>query len=243
MLAILGGMADKAKNKRKDATSNAPERHTTGPETLTTDIDPRVGEDLQRVLDGRFAEARRVMRETLKDEQFRPPVGLPLEEARARTTGQLQDVLASGLPYGAFTEGQGGTGKTGDTLTSIEMLGHADLSLMVKAGVQWGLFGGAVSNLSTERHQDLVRDLIELRALGCFAMTERGHGSDVQQLETTATYDPDTQEFVINSPTASSEKWYIGNAARDGRFAAVFAQLYTPGVEESHGVHFRRPHS
>ena len=117
------------------------------------------------------------------------------------------------------------------------MLGHADLSLMVKAGVQWGLFGGAVSNLSTERHQDLVRDLIELRALGCFAMTERGHGSDVQQLETTATYDPDTQEFVINSPTASSEKWYIGNAARDGRFAAVFAQLYTPGVEESHGVH------
>lgn len=51
------------------------------------------------------------MRETLKDEQFRPPVGLPLEEARARTTGQLQDVLASGFPYGAFTEGQGGTGK------------------------------------------------------------------------------------------------------------------------------------
>lgn len=47
MLAILGGMADKAKNKRKDATSNAPERRTTGPETLTTDIDPRVGEDLQ----------------------------------------------------------------------------------------------------------------------------------------------------------------------------------------------------
>ena len=237
MLAILGDMADKAKNKRKDATSNAPERRTTGPETLTTDIDPRVGEDLQRVLDGRFAEARRVMRETLKDEQFHPPVGLPLEEARARTTGQLQDVLASGLPYGAFTEEQGGTGKTGDTLTSIEMLGHADLSLMVKAGVQWGLFGGAVSNLGTERHQDLVRDLIELRALGCFAMTERGHGSDVQQLETTATYDPDTQEFVINSPTASSEKWYIGNAARDGRFAAVFAHLYTPGVEESHGVH------
>ena len=27
-----------------------------------------------------------------------------------------------------------------------------DLSLMVKAGVQWGLFGGAIENLGTERH-------------------------------------------------------------------------------------------
>ncbi|HIW96120.1 MAG TPA: acyl-CoA oxidase, partial [Candidatus Corynebacterium gallistercoris] len=48
---------------------------------------------------------------------------------------------------------------------------------------------------------------------------------------------PETQEFIINSPTASSEKWFIGNAARDGRWAAVFAQLFVPGDEESKGVH------
>ena len=123
-----------------------------------------------------------------------------LEGSRAHTTDQLQMVLESGLPYGAFRKDQGGTGETGQTLTSIEMLGHIDLSLMVKSGVQWGLFGGAVGNLGTERHSELVKDLIELRALGCFAMTERGHGSDVQSLETTATYDPETQEFIINSP-------------------------------------------
>ena len=37
-------------------------------------------------------------------------------------------------------------------MTAFEMLGHTDLSLLVKAGVHWGLFGGAVTNLGTERH-------------------------------------------------------------------------------------------
>ena len=65
---------------------------------------------------------------------------------------------------------------------------------MVKAGVQWGLFGGAIENLGTERHHEAyVQRIIDLDLLGCFAMTETGHGSDVQSLETTATYDPATR--------------------------------------------------
>ena len=67
-------------------------------------------------------------------------------------------------------------------------------------------------------------------------MTETGHGSDVQSLETTATYDPATQEFVIDSPTRTSRKDYIGGAAETARVAAVFAQLITPDGE-GHGVH------
>ncbi|HIW96432.1 MAG TPA: acyl-CoA oxidase, partial [Candidatus Corynebacterium gallistercoris] len=154
-----------------------------------------VTEDLKSVLDGDFADARSRMRELLGTGKFAPRPDLDLEEARAHTTGQLTDVLETGLPQAAFRKEQGGTGDTGYCLTSIEMLGHSDLSLMVKSGVQWGLFGGAVGNLGSERHKQLVEDLINLKALGCFAMTERGHGSDVQALETTATYDPETQEF------------------------------------------------
>ena len=66
-------------------------------------------------------------------------------------------------------------------------------------------------------------------------MSEGGHGSDVQQLQTTATYDPETETFVIQTPTEGDHKEYIGNAARDGLMAAVFAQLIVDG--ENHGVH------
>lgn len=35
-------------------------------------------------------------------------------------------------------------------------------------------------------------------------------GTHLRGLETTATYDPATQEFVLNSPTVSSIKWWPG---------------------------------
>ena len=66
-------------------------------------------------------------------------------------------------------------------------------------------------------------------------MTEIGHGSDVASVGTTATFDPDTDEFVIHTPFKAAWKDYLGNAAQDGVAAVVFAQLITRGV--NHGVH------
>ena len=43
--------------------------------------------------------------------------------------------------------------------------------------------------------------------MGAYAQTELGHGSNVRGLETTATFDKDKDEFVINSPTLTSMKW------------------------------------
>ena len=101
---------------------------------------------------------------------------------------------------------------------------------MVKAGVQFGLFAGAIQHLGTERHHErYLADAISGRLLGCFAMTETGHGSNVQALGTTATYDEATGEFVVHTPPAAARKDYIGNAARHGRMAAVFAQLVVGG--------------
>src|SRR5262249_22007753 len=125
-------------------------------------------------------------------------------------------------------------------ITMIEMLAMSDLSLMVKAGVQWGLFGGAIENLGTERHHEAyVKKIINLELRGCFAMTETGHGSDVQSLETTATYDAAVGEFVIHSATPTARKDYIGGAAETATVAAVFAQLITTkdGELVNHGVH------
>ncbi|GLP74786.1 acyl-CoA oxidase [Mycobacterium antarcticum] len=191
---------------------------------------------VRNALDGRWRDMKNRMRQELSSEVFRPHYTPNTVIARTKVTEQMRIMAANGAAEDGFKKEHGGNGDVGAAVTQIEMLAMSDLSLMVKAGVQWGLFGGAIENLGTERHhQAYVKKLIDLELLGCFAMTETGHGSDVQALETTATYDPDTQEFVIDSPTPSSRKDYIGGAANTARVAAVFAQLITNG--EGHGVH------
>ncbi|KAJ4440465.1 hypothetical protein ANN_08606 [Periplaneta americana] len=65
--------------------------------------------------------------------------------------------------------------------------------------------------------------------------TELGHGTYIRGLETTAHYHPETQEFVINSPTLSSYKWWPGGMGHTANYAVVAAQLYTQEVYR--GVH------
>lgn len=191
---------------------------------------------VRNALDGRWRDMKNRMRQELSSEVFKPHYTPNTVIARTKVTEQMRIMAANGAAEDGFKKEHGGNGDVGAAVTQIEMLAMSDLSLMVKAGVQWGLFGGAIENLGTERHHEAyVRKLIDLELLGCFAMTETGHGSDVQALETTATYDPERHEFVIDSPTPSSRKDYIGGAANTARVAAVFAQLITGG--DGHGVH------
>lgn len=194
-------------------------------------------EHLRNALDGRWRDVKNRLREELSSEIFRPHYTPNTVIARTKVAEQLKIMAAQGSAEDGFKKEHGGNGDVGAAVTQIEMLAMSDLSLMVKAGVQWGLFGGAIENLGTERHHEkYVRRIIDCDLLGCFAMTETGHGSNVQALETTATYDPATEEFIIDSPTPTSRKDYIGGAAETARMAAVFAQLITPdGV--GHGVH------
>ena len=60
---------------------------------------------------------------------------------------------------------------------------------------------------------------------GCYAQTELGHGSNVAGLETTAVFDEKTDEFVINTPTITSTKWWPGELGRFANHAAVFARV------------------
>ena len=68
-----------------------------------------------------------------------------------------------------------------------------------------------------------------------FFLGRHSHGSNVNGVETTAEYDPNTREFVINSPSYSSSKFWIGNAARFALKSTVFARLIIGG--EDKGVH------
>ncbi|WP_448621635.1 acyl-CoA dehydrogenase family protein [Geodermatophilus sp. URMC 65] len=204
---------------------------------MTTSLPHAVdAKTLTEVLDGRWGHVRRDARENLHDPDLLPVYGENVQEARERVTRMAAEIARSGRVTLGFPKEYGGEDDAGGSVTSIEMLAFTDLSLMVKAGVQWGLFGGAVQALGTERHHEAyLRDIMSFALPGCFAMTETGHGSDVQQLRTTCTYDPETQTFDLHTPHEAARKDYIGNAAKDGRMAVVFAQLVTQG--RRHGVH------
>ena len=200
-------------------------------DAMTDTVDPGA---LTTVLDGRWAELRGRLRERMTATKLADSYDLDRETHRAQVFEQMRELVASGHPKLGFDPEYGGEGDVGGSVVSFQLLGYGDLSLMVKAGVQWGLFGGAVQMLGTRRHHErYLPGIMSLDVPGCFAMTESGHGSDVQHLRTTATFTDGG--FVIDTPDDEARKDYIGNAARDGRMAVVFAQLVTGG--RSYGVH------
>jgi acyl-CoA oxidase len=199
--------------------------------TVPGQVDPAA---VTAVLDGRWGDLRRRLRERMTSTKLADSYDLAVETHRAQVLEQMRELVDAGHPRLGFDRAYGGEGDTGGSVVSFEMLGYGDLSLMVKAGVQWGLFGGAVQMLGTDRHHArYLRDIMSMELPGCFAMTESGHGSDVQHLRTTATFEDSS--FVVHTPDELARKDYIGNAARDGRMAVVFAQLITRGRE--YGVH------
>jgi acyl-CoA oxidase len=172
----------------------------------------------------------------LRRPEFTPVIAPETSEYRAQVMEWAKALAAEGMTAPGFPKEYGGEGDPGANVAAFETIAFGDLSLLVKFGVQFGLWGGAVQQLGTQRHHErYLKPTATLELPGCFAMTETNHGSNVQELQTTATYDADTQEFVICTPSEGANKDYIGNAADDGHVAAVFAQLIVN--DERHGVH------
>nr|XP_054748420.1 peroxisomal acyl-coenzyme A oxidase 1-like [Lytechinus pictus] len=98
------------------------------------------------------------------------------------------------------------------------------------------MFSHAIlSQMSDDQHEKWLNAAFNFVLLGTYAQTELGHGTFLRGLETTATYDPRTQEFEIHSPTLTSMKWWPGNLGKTVTHAIVAAQLYTKG--HCMGVH------
>ncbi|MBA2664013.1 MAG: acyl-CoA dehydrogenase family protein [Bradymonadaceae bacterium] len=193
---------------------------------------------LTRVLDGKYVGVRDEIRELLAGPKFEYAYGLELSAHRAHVLGWVQALADAGFGKRCFPSiGSNGQDRDmGEFLAIFEMLGFFDLNLPIKFGVQFGLFGGSIYFLGSERHHtDYLGRVATLELQGCYAMTEMGRGSNVRDLETLARYDAETGEFVIHTPSESARKEWIGGAGRYATMATVFAQLEVAG--EHYGVH------
>lgn len=157
------------------------------------------------------------------------------EEHREKVLHQVQLLAEAGWGAYAYPKEYGGKNDLKTYAEIFEHLIFVDGSLAVKFGVQFGLFGGSIQNLGGKNHLDTyLRETGTTKLLGCFAMTETGHGSNVRGIKTTATYIHSSRSLVIDTPGEQDNKEYIGNALHS-KMATVFAQLIVNGKNE--GVH------
>ncbi|MEZ4884541.1 MAG: acyl-CoA dehydrogenase [Chitinophagales bacterium] len=230
----LGVVSQEAFDEMMSATD--PQHSPTNVSTIKEPSAPFNVELLQQILDGDYHSLRMKARKILNDPAFALTVEQDKEAFREQTLVWSKLLADQGWGALAYPKKYGGQDDIEQYFAVFETMGYHDLSLAIKFGVQFGLWGGSVQWLGTKfHHKWLSKKIGTLEIPGCFAMTENGHGSNVREIETTATYDAANQEFVIHTATPDAFKTYIGNAAVHGEMATVFAQLETNG--ERYGVH------
>lgn len=191
--------------------------------------------ELDNILKGTHAPVVDAFREVLKNPIFEWELRRTKEDFRTHVLKQVKFLANKGYGALAYPESYGGTADMPAYATIFENLMYVDGSLAIKFGVQFGLFGGSIEKLGTKKHHDAyLSETGKAQLLGCFAMTETRHGSNVRGIKTTATYDKVTDSIIIHTPGKNDNKEYIGNALHS-TMASVFAQLIVEG--KNHGVH------
>lgn len=106
------------------------------------------------------------------------------------------------------------------------------MSIVSKNGGAMGLHYGAflptiASQANDEQKFEWLFPAFQMKIIGCLAQTELGHGSNVRALQTTATYDVSTKEFILHSPSLQSIKWWPGGL---GKVITIFLIFSTKRI-------------
>uniref|UniRef100_A0A0R3RU48 Acyl-coenzyme A oxidase n=1 Tax=Elaeophora elaphi TaxID=1147741 RepID=A0A0R3RU48_9BILA len=102
--------------------------------------------------------------------------------------------------------------------------------------LHYGMFIPTIQGQTDDDQLDYWLPLAVSRAIiGTYAQTELGHGTNISKLETTATYDAKTDEFVLHTPTVSATKWWSGGLGKSSNHAIIPAQLIINGSNK--GLH------
>mmetsp|Transcript_102220 Transcript_102220/g.234306 ORF Transcript_102220/g.234306 Transcript_102220/m.234306 type:complete len:639 (+) Transcript_102220:1147-3063(+) len=163
---------------------------------------------------------------------FRPYFDLTLDEQREKSLQMLLAACEAGVVSVRDFERN-----PMNIFMAHEKLAEVfDGSVATKFTVQFNLFGGTVLRLGSEEHRRELPDKIDsAEVVGCFGLSELGYGNNAVEMETTATYDVESKEFVINTPSVLAWKYWITNGACHAHRCVVFAQLFIKG--ENYGVH------
>lgn len=189
-------------------------------------------ETLAKILDGNMEKINKRVKTLISDKAFERLEVDSLSEKRELVLKWAKLLADQGMGSMAYPKEYGGQADMESYFSVMETISYHDLSLVIKFGVQFGLWGMSVYFLGTEKHhKKYLKDIGTLALPGCFAMTETGHGSNVRGIETTATYDHSNKTFVINTPNELARKEYIGNAAVHGQAATVFAKIIVEGKD------------
>ncbi|MYY05680.1 MULTISPECIES: acyl-CoA dehydrogenase [unclassified Streptomyces] len=115
-----------------------------------------------------------------------------------------------------------------------EWLAPVDPALATIAGIHYNLFLGSLIDHDTGCPRDLS-DYLLLRRTGTFLCTEVDHGNDAAAIETTATYDPVRDGFVVHTPHCGAQKFMPNTGPAGGpKSGLVAARLIADGTD--HGV-------
>jgi hypothetical protein len=167
-------------------------------------------EALQRLLEGRYADQRRRILDVLGEAEFSPPLAIPTDEYRQRVRQWMQRIADEGLTAPGFPKEFGGEDDPGANIAGFETIAYGDLSLLVKFGVQFGLWGGAIQQLGTRiHHERYLKPTATLELLGCFAMTETG-------------------DLLERESQLELFRW------REGHITAFIAQRFKRGLDEGY---------
>jgi len=109
-----------------------------------------------------------------------------------------------------------------------------DMGLATKFGVNFYLYCRTLLNFGSAKHQKFIERVFDGSDLGCFALSELGHGSNAKDILTTATYDHTSKQYILNTPSDLAMKFWIGNALT-ANIGVIFAQLMIGG--KAFGVH------
>ncbi|KAJ2998718.1 hypothetical protein HDV02_004163 [Globomyces sp. JEL0801] len=186
--------------------------------------------NLNKHLEPDNREKRQAFKSFLKDPIFIPRFDISLRFEREIALERLKRVADAGF-ISVFDFEKNPL----NILAAHEVCGFVEGSFTTKMTVQWNLFGGTMIKLGTERHRHLLKEIDSVNAVGCFGLTELGFGNNAVEMQTTAIWDHDTKEWIINTPTVLAQKYWITNGAIHAKWVLVFAQTHINGKNE--GIH------